>query len=70
MLGKSLLSKNGQHLEEFLVYSMVLKWKDERYVEENRARETECDSNQVTWTQKNQFWIPYFYVKSALGLVW
>ena len=48
---------------------MILKWKDERYMEENIARETECESNQVTWTEKSQFWIPNFYVHSALGLV-
>ena len=46
-----------------------MKWKDERYVEENKARESECVSSQVTWTEKGQFWIPYFYVQSALEMV-
>ena len=48
---------------------MVIKWKDERYIEKNKARETECVSGQVTWTEKGQFWIPYFYVPNALSLV-
>ena len=48
---------------------MVIKWKDERYIEENKARESECVSGQVTWTKKGQFWIPYFYVPNALSLV-
>ena len=48
---------------------MVIKWKDERYIEKNKERETECVSGQVTWTKKGQFWIPYFYVPNALSLV-
>ena len=51
------------------ICSMILKWKDERYKEENQARKTECESNNVEWTKKNQFWVPNFYVQDALELV-
>ena len=50
-------------------FSMIVKWKDERYIQENKARETECQSNHVIWTRTSQFWIPTFYVLSALELV-
>ena len=48
---------------------MVIKWEDKRFIEENKARETECTTNQVVWTERGQFWIPNLYVQNAIQLV-
>ena len=48
---------------------MVIKWVDKRFIDVNKARETECTTNQVVWTERGQFWIPNFYVGNAMQLV-
>ena len=48
---------------------MVIKWVDKRFINENKARKTECTSNQVVWTEKGQFWIPNLFLENAIKLV-
>ena len=48
---------------------MVIKWVDKRFIDENKARETERTSNQVVWTEKGQFWIPNLFLENAIKLV-
>ena len=48
---------------------MYLAWRDERYIKANRHRETECTSQRVLWTRRDEFWIPNIHVAEALELV-
>lgn len=68
-LGKFVFKYINRIREITLISRMIVKWEDKRFIEENRARETECKSNQVEWKKKDQFWIPNFHVDNALRLV-
>ena len=46
-----------------------MTWEDERYMDVNQERATNCPSNYVLWTQKNQFWLPSLSVLDYLKLV-
>ena len=48
---------------------MWLAWLDERFMAENEHRTSECESNQVLWHERSQFWLPSIMVPDALELV-
>ena len=50
-------------------FSITLTWKDERYIDANVKRETECKANNVVWRESSQFWVPELFVWHALELV-
>ena len=48
---------------------MWISWRDERYIAGNEQRITDCESNQVIWTEAEQFWLPKLFVWNVIELV-
>ena len=43
--------------------------KNKTICDENSERTLNCPSNQILWTEDNQFWLPNLHVEDALELV-
>ena len=53
-----------------LLLRIYLQWVDERYIEGNEHRATNCTSNHVVWQEvEPHFWLPKLDVEDAIKLV-
>ena len=52
-----------------MLFRILLRWKDKRYITGNKHRISECGSKDVLWNKPNQFWLPKLRVMNTLELV-